>query len=123
MDVAERQRLKELEDQLTDVILVFDTTRDTLSTLQEQYRQFCHHYCKEHEDTDKESFDYVECALREMQKEIQLLRKKVEALHTKVRGTTDLVSQRSKNQLNQASPLRIYTLAFKSPEAWEWNLS
>jgi len=92
LDVEERQKLKDYEDQLTDIILVLDLTHDTITSLLEKYRQFCRDFYIMAEDDNPNGFDTIDCALQEKQKDVRSSRQKVETLHTKVRGTTDLVS-------------------------------
>lgn len=94
IDVEGRQRLKDFEDQLTDITLVLDSTHDTIVSLLEKYQHFCRDYCTMAEDASRRDFDPIDCALQEKQRDVRSSRQKVETLHTKVKGTTDLVSQR-----------------------------
>lgn len=92
MDVEERQKLKDFEDQLTDITLVLDSTHDTIISLLEKYQQFCRDFRTMAADGNQNDFDSINHALQEKQKDVTSSRQKVETLHTKVRGTTDLVS-------------------------------
>lgn len=94
VDVEGRQRLKDFEDQLTDITLVLDSTHDTIVSLLEKYQQFCRDYCTMAEDVSRRDFDPIDCALQEKQRDVRSLRQKVESLKNKVNGTTALVSQR-----------------------------
>ncbi len=89
LDVEERQRLKHLEDQVIDILLVLDATCDTVVALHEKYKQFC--LSAEH-DVETDEIDFIETALSEKQQDVISNRKKLETLHSKVQGTTNLVS-------------------------------
>ena len=89
LDIHECQELKTHEDQLIDILVVLDSTLDTISFLKEKYREFCQ---------DVEPFsaylanvDVNNGVLEEKQREILLNRKKVEALQTKIQSTMSLV--------------------------------
>lgn len=92
IDVEERQRLKDFEDQLTDIVLVLDSTHDTITSLLEKYQQFCRDNSSLETACNPSDFDPIESALQEKQRDVRSSRRKIETLHTKVRGTTDLVS-------------------------------
>jgi len=112
LDVAERQRLKELEDQLADIVLVLNTTHDTIMSLLEKYREFDHNHYKSADENGRRGFDPIEYALEERQRDVRSSREKVETLHTKVRGTTDLVSKRSTTQ--SKTPLIILDASYQA---------
>ena len=90
LKVEESQELKELEDQVLDVLVVLDSTSDTISSINEHYQQMSRGWkaCENGADMDP-----IILALRAKQREVNLTRIKVQALHTKIRGTTSLVSQ------------------------------
>lgn len=90
-DVEERQHLKELEDQILDVILVLDSTNDTILSLLENYRRFRQDPCV-WEETDDGGYDAIEFAFQEKLKDVSSSRKKVQTLHAKLKSTIDLLS-------------------------------
>ena len=93
VQVEERQQLKELEDQILDVILVLDSTDDTIVSLIENYRRFrqdpC--VCMWEEPGDVES-DAMIVAFQEKQRDVYSSKKKVQTLHAKLKSTIELVS-------------------------------
>ncbi len=94
MEFDERQRLKDFEDQLVDILLVLDTTHDTILSLLDKYKQYCSD-CRRHlECIDDQNFDSIESALGEKQRDVKSTRRKIETLLAKIRGTTKLVSDR-----------------------------
>lgn len=90
LDIQERQELKAFEDQLIDILVVLDSTSDTISSLREKYQEFCQEMKPSFED-QKKGVDTISRALEEKQREVLLNRKRVEALHTKIQGTMSLV--------------------------------
>lgn len=94
LGVEERQKLKEMEDQLIDVLLVLEATRDTIKTLLENYQQYCRDTSHRLEDGFDEGYDPIDCALQERERDIDSNRRKVETLYTKIQGTTNLVRDR-----------------------------
>ena len=92
--VEEGQRLKELDDQILDVILVLDATNDTILSLLDNYRQFRQDSCIWEEPGDGVQ-DAIEFALQEKLKDVSSSKKKVETLHAKLKSTIDLVSLNS----------------------------
>jgi hypothetical protein len=94
-DFTERQRLKQLEDSVLDLLLILDSTLDTVETMIEKYQ----------EDTTQAWLgkpgysqslaqdDILVQALKEKRRDILLLKTKVEMLRAKVSGTTELVSR------------------------------
>lgn len=91
VQVEERQHLKELEDQILDVILVLDSTNDTILSLLENYLRFRQDPCV-WEETDDGGYDAIEFAFQEKLKDVSSSRKKVQTLHAKLKSTIDLVS-------------------------------
>ncbi|KAF2692086.1 hypothetical protein K458DRAFT_9680 [Lentithecium fluviatile CBS 122367] len=99
----DHQELKQIEDQIADLILCLDSTLDTVSTFMEMYDQF-----RDQQDikmrSDRESrqsaygSDAVIFALREKAKEIAYTRKKAGALLEKVQNTRTLISSLLGNQ-------------------------
>lgn len=92
LDVEGRQNLKEIEDELVDILLVLDATEATISSLLQNYTQFCVDTSSTSEKLSDDNFDHIDSALRERQRDVLSNRKNMETLHTKVQGTTNLVS-------------------------------
>ena len=91
-DFEERQRLKDFEDRLIDLLLIFDATHDTITSLLDRYKDFCIDYDSTSDGGDMRESDFLVCAFQERQKDVCTSRNKVKTLHTKVQGTTSLVS-------------------------------
>lgn len=89
LNLHDRQELKTYEDQLIDILVVLDSTLDTISSLKEKYREFCQEV--EPFPAYQANVDAVNGALEEKQREVLLNRKKVEALQKKIQGTMNLV--------------------------------
>lgn len=89
LDIQGRQELKAFEDQLIDILIVLDSTLDTISSLREKSQEFCREVKPFLEY--QANLDAISCALEEQQREVLLNRKKVEALQTKIQGTMSLV--------------------------------
>ena len=93
-DFTERQRLKQLEDNVLDLLLILDSTSDTVVTMLEKYQESTTQAWlggpgkvpKVAQD------DILVQALEEKRRDILLLRTKVETLRAKVAGSTELVS-------------------------------
>lgn len=96
VQVEERQRLKEFEDQVLDVILVLEATNDTIVSLLEGYRQFRQDPCLWEEPGDG-VHDAIEITLQEKLRDVSSSKKKIETLHAKLKSTIDLVSSKSQN--------------------------
>lgn len=91
VDVSERQTLKDLEDQIIDMMLVFDTTCDLIVSLHDKYSQFCRETDADINESIDGEIDTIDVALQEKRDIVISNRKKVETLHTKVKGTIKLV--------------------------------
>ena len=93
IQVEERQQLKEFEDQILDIILVLDSTSETIVSLLENYRRFRQDLsvCV-WEDTGDGSTDALDVAFREKQRDVCSSKLKVQTLHAKLKSTIDLVS-------------------------------
>lgn len=92
IQVEERQLLKDLEDQILDVILVLDSTNDTILALLDNYRRFRQDPCVWGQHDDDGRFDIVHYAFQEKLRDVSSNRKKVRSLHAKLKSTIDLVS-------------------------------
>ncbi|MCJ1242727.1 hypothetical protein MMC14_010736 [Varicellaria rhodocarpa] len=92
LDITERQELKDVQDQVIDILVVLDSTSDTIESMIEKYKQF-NQDCDDPQGNYSDiEFDAIQSALQEKRREVFLNRKKVETLHTKVRGTISLLS-------------------------------
>lgn len=89
--VEERQNLKELEDQILDVILVLDSTSDTILSLIENYRQFRQDLSVREEANDG-GYDAIDVAFQEKLRDVSFNRMKVQTLNAKLKSTIELVS-------------------------------
>ena len=93
VDVEERQTIKDFEDSIVDMLLVLDSTLDTISCLFENYKQFCLDTDANPVVTSSEDFDPIAFAFQEKHREVTFNRKKIETLQTKVQGMSSLVSK------------------------------
>lgn len=91
LDIEERQVLKDLEDRIIDNLLILDSTESTISSLIEKYDQFTLENSAHVEENNVGSFDPVAVALLEMKKEVILCKTKLQTLHAKLQGLTNLV--------------------------------
>ena len=89
IDVEERQRLKDLEDQIIDIMTVLESTKDTIVSLLEKYNQCRRDFGR---GVDNAGFDPIDFALREKHRDVDFNRKRVETLHIKIKSTIELVS-------------------------------
>jgi hypothetical protein len=96
VEIKDHQRLKEIEDRVSDAALCLDSTLDTVCTLTDMYHKYFHvstttqapgvPYHEEAYESDAILF-----ALRGKQKEVSYTQKKVEALLAKTRAARALV--------------------------------
>lgn len=91
LDQEERQELKAFQDQVIDVLVVLDSTLDTIALMIEKYKQFCRDINTSSADLTDNELDPIQLALHEKQQEAHISKKKVEASHIKVQGTISLV--------------------------------
>ena len=91
VNVEERQRLKDFEDRIIDIILVLDSTYDTVLSLCDRYNQYRQDVGDKAEGFGDNGFDYLDFALQEKQRDVESNRRKVQTLRTKVQSTTELV--------------------------------
>jgi hypothetical protein len=83
INFTDRQQLKILEDQALDGLVVLDATADTISNLRDEVEYAC--------PTPSIQRSQIIRRLRAQLSEVQLNRKKVEALHKRIQGTASLV--------------------------------
>ena len=120
-DFEARQRLKDFEDRLIDILLIFDATYDTITSLLSRYQDFCIGCDSTWHDGDNMEPDFIVTALQERQKDVHSSRNKVKTLHKKVEGTTNLVSKALGNSSLLCSKMYIPAIKFARP--WQRLLS
>ena len=96
IEVEDHQELKQIEDQIADLILCLDSTMDTVATFMEMYEHFQIHQEDQNapEEPKKHSAygsDAITFALKEKRRWIAETRKKAEVLLSKVQNTRTLV--------------------------------
>ncbi|OAL48748.1 hypothetical protein IQ07DRAFT_85531 [Pyrenochaeta sp. DS3sAY3a] len=107
IEVEDHQHLKQIEDQISDLMLCLDSTLDTVSTFEDMYIQFQDHQedGRSISDGSTRASDAVIVALKEKSKEVSYFRKKAEALLSKVQNTRTLISslleRQSGHNINQ----------------------
>jgi hypothetical protein len=90
-EFEERQRLKQMEDKILDLLIIMDSTLDTIDSLSQAYRDFCSRTLLKIQEASIPENGSVSFALAEKRRDVLLYRSKVEALRSKVKGTTKLV--------------------------------
>ncbi|KAF6234581.1 hypothetical protein HO173_007207 [Letharia columbiana] len=75
-----------------DILLIFDATRDTITSVLDRYQEFCIGCGSTSDDGGRMGSDFIVCALQERQKDVHSSRNKVKILHKKVQGTANLLS-------------------------------
>ena len=91
LELGTRQEIKDLEDQIIDVRLILDNTYDTTIALIQKYEQYCLSATKSSINMD-ESVDSIRLSLEDKKRDIELARRKIDALQKKLKGTISLVS-------------------------------
>ena len=89
LNIEERQVLKDFEDLLIDNMLILDSTRDSISSLLNNYQAYWHNI--DHESCGASDNDIIIIALREQMSEVSASRRKIDTLHRKVQGSIKLV--------------------------------
>ena len=90
----ERQRIKLIEDYVLDVFVALDSSSDIVTSLLKQYAMWDHGSNKMNKD-EGGGPDLVHIALLDKLREIELYKLKLNSLHAKVKGTIQLVCQRT----------------------------
>lgn len=91
-DFEERQQLKLVEDRILDLLIIMESTLDTIDSLSRVYREFCSTTAAQHPDEDLNDNDLISFGLAEKRRGVLLYRRKIEALLSKLKSTTKLVS-------------------------------
>lgn len=93
MKFIDRQKLKKVEDQVLDLVTIFESLYSTLLKMQQQ----CKRHCVPERCTDCMCLSIIE-DLSEQMDEIKDNLRNVDVLHRRVKGTAHLVSSISKNR-------------------------
>ena len=91
LNIEERQVLKDFEDLLIDSMLVLDSTRDTISSLLNNYQSYRRNSQHESKDYDTGDDDLIIIALQDRISEVSSSSRKIDTLHRKVKGSIKLV--------------------------------
>ena len=91
LNIEERQVLKDFEDLLIDNMLILESTRDTISSLLNNYQSYWHKSQHESREYDTMDDDLIIIALRERMNEVSSSSRKIVTLHRKVQGSIKLV--------------------------------
>ncbi|KAF2184449.1 hypothetical protein K469DRAFT_709209 [Zopfia rhizophila CBS 207.26] len=115
LDVEDHQQLKQIEDQIADLMLCLDSTSDTIIALIEMYLQFQDHQKDDPQYPNpprKSAFgcDAITFALKEKDKEIAYTRQKAEGLLSKVQNSRSLISSLLERQNGCALKAQVATL-------------
>jgi hypothetical protein len=91
-EFVERQQLKQLDDKILDLLIVMDSTLDTIDSLTRVYQEVWSTVATQHPDRSPPENDPVSFGLAEKRRDILVYRSKFHALRSKVNSTTKLVS-------------------------------
>lgn len=89
----ERQRLKQIEDSILDLLIVLESTLDTVNSLIEKYRYSATQEVLGQRSGVVSDDDPILLGLNDKRKDVLLYRSKVDTIRAKVQGTTELVSR------------------------------
>lgn len=87
----DRQALKDLEDPFIDVLLILDSTMDTIKSLVSAHTNYSRCCRTGSDEVEFDDSDLIAIALKEQLQEVASHRKQVQALHQKVQGMIQLV--------------------------------
>lgn len=85
----DRQRLKQLEDYITDMMVILQTMADTIARIRTSCQRHCQMSCG---DSDSCSCSYTIDEFEEYATEAQLYLNRAKVLKTRVKSTAQLVS-------------------------------
>ena len=91
-EFVERQRLKQIEDNMLDLLVVLDSTLDTVCSLIEKYSYGATQEVLGRPSGIVPDGDAILRGLNERRRDVLLYRSRVEAIRAKVQGTSNLVS-------------------------------
>ncbi len=89
IEVEDHQQLKQIEDNVADLLLCLDSTMDTLTSFMTMYKVFLWQKDRVVEQTHRS--DVVEVAFETKVKEISYTRKRAENLLSRIQNTRTLV--------------------------------
>lgn len=92
LDYDQEQELKQVEDQIVDILVSLDSTLDTITALLNIYEHFNKTFRRDLEGSSIDDWDAIKLTFREKQQDIIYMKQKVEALSSKLQGTKALVS-------------------------------
>jgi len=97
VELDDYQRLKDIEDRISDVVLCLDSTLDTLQTFVSMHKSYFTPASTEprtkFESVKRPKVDTLLYVLKEKQREVAYARKKAEAMLAKAQNTRALVCQ------------------------------
>ncbi|KIX08662.1 uncharacterized protein Z518_03319 [Rhinocladiella mackenziei CBS 650.93] len=105
VDFADRRKLKHLEDKILDMIVMLDSTSNTLSSIQEKYAARSTQQMLHGSDQCDLSDDLIVQTFKEQHERTLQLKSKAETLRVKLAGTIELIS--SSLELNNGLDLSI----------------
>ena len=91
LNIEERQVLKDLEDLLIDILLILDSTLDTIASLLKNYEKYCHTCRESGQDASFTDSDLIKVALQRQEIEVRSSKRTINTLHRKVQGSIQLV--------------------------------
>ena len=91
-EFEERQQLKQVEDKILDLIIIMDSTLDTIDALSRAHQELCSLMAMQHPDRGPIKNHLISFGLAEKRRDILSYRSKIEALRSKIKSTTKLVS-------------------------------
>jgi len=91
LDYDQEQELKQVEDQIVDILVSLDSTLDTITALLNIYEHFNKTFGRDLEESSIDDWDAIKLTFREKQQDIIYMKQKVEALSSKLQGTKALV--------------------------------
>ena len=91
LDYDQEQELKQVEDQIVDILVSLDSTLDTITALLNIYEHFNKTFGRDLEESSVDDWDAIKLTFREKQQDIIYMKQKVEALCSKLQSTKALV--------------------------------
>lgn len=90
-EFTERQRLQQIDDDIVDLLVMLDSTLDTIASIEEEYIGLSTHQGIDLQISETPKLDPIRACLLQKRKETLLYKSKAEHLRAKVSGTTELV--------------------------------
>ncbi|KAL3421149.1 hypothetical protein PVAG01_07594 [Phlyctema vagabunda] len=117
INFADRQVLKVVEDRVLDLITIFESTADTISTILERYGLIYN------TSNNQPWHDQVTINLKDNLREVELYRKKADTLHKMVQGTASLLSDLLDYENAKTAEENSKALAVLAQESREENIT